>query len=259
MVRNRGLPALETPCSRSTDPLCQGVGASPAYDASWRRLSKWRNSASNQRLAANSAPMLTRVKAEAAAPTIDAVVWDDPVVRRDERVARHRLAQHRPHRVPRRHAFSAADKLNPQTVQFVHYLQKVPSAPRNAVESRDQHDGELLPSRIRHEGVETRTACSLATNTSIFVFVDNLESSLCRQLSKIVQLRFDVLVGSRNADVQGCSLHLLSSSLWEIKFCLRRIGSNAPSECQRAQWETGESLEIPLGIKTLSLRARRAP
>ncbi len=28
---------------------------------------------------ANSAPMLTRVKAEAAAPTIDAVVWDDPV------------------------------------------------------------------------------------------------------------------------------------------------------------------------------------
>jgi putative spermidine/putrescine transport system substrate-binding protein len=27
----------------------------------------------------NSAPMLTRVKAEAASPTIDAVVWDDPV------------------------------------------------------------------------------------------------------------------------------------------------------------------------------------
>src|SRR5690242_13988783 len=27
----------------------------------------------------NSAPMLTRIKAEAAAPTIDAVVWDDPV------------------------------------------------------------------------------------------------------------------------------------------------------------------------------------
>ena len=117
-----------------------------------------------------------------------------------------------PHRIPRRHAFPAADKLNPQTVQFVHYLQKVPSAPRNAVESRDQHDGKLLPSRIRHEGVETRTACLLATNTSIFVFVDNLESSLRRQLSKVVQLRFDVLVGSRNADVQGCSLHLLISS-----------------------------------------------
>src|SRR5579884_26412 len=28
---------------------------------------------------ANSAPMLTRVRAEASAPTIDAVVWDDPV------------------------------------------------------------------------------------------------------------------------------------------------------------------------------------
>jgi putative spermidine/putrescine transport system substrate-binding protein len=28
---------------------------------------------------ANSAPMLTRVKAEASSPTIDAVVWDDPV------------------------------------------------------------------------------------------------------------------------------------------------------------------------------------
>jgi 2-polyprenyl-6-methoxyphenol hydroxylase-like FAD-dependent oxidoreductase len=30
VVRNRGLPALDTPCSRSTDPLCQGVGAKPA-------------------------------------------------------------------------------------------------------------------------------------------------------------------------------------------------------------------------------------
>ena len=29
-VRNRGLPALDTPCSRSTDPLCHGVGAGPA-------------------------------------------------------------------------------------------------------------------------------------------------------------------------------------------------------------------------------------
>jgi hypothetical protein len=29
-VRSRGFPALDTPCSRSTDPLCQGVGAKPA-------------------------------------------------------------------------------------------------------------------------------------------------------------------------------------------------------------------------------------
>jgi len=30
VVRSRGLPDFETPCSRSTDPLCQGVGARPA-------------------------------------------------------------------------------------------------------------------------------------------------------------------------------------------------------------------------------------
>src|SRR5580700_5331619 len=30
VVRNRGFPALDTPCSRSTDPLCQGVGARPS-------------------------------------------------------------------------------------------------------------------------------------------------------------------------------------------------------------------------------------
>jgi len=121
-----------------------------------------------------------------------------------------------PHRIPRRHAFSAADKLDSQTVQFVHYLQKVPSAPRNPVESRDQHDGKLLPSRIRHEGVETRTACLLATNTSIFVFVGDLEASLCRQLSKIVQLRFDMLVGRANPDVYGCFFHVPPPSLYAV-------------------------------------------
>ena len=30
VVRSRGLPDCEMPCSRSTDPLCQGVGARPA-------------------------------------------------------------------------------------------------------------------------------------------------------------------------------------------------------------------------------------
>src|SRR6185436_11256855 len=30
VVRRRGFPALDTPCSWATDPLCQGVGASPA-------------------------------------------------------------------------------------------------------------------------------------------------------------------------------------------------------------------------------------
>ena len=30
MARRRGLPAFDTPCSQSIDPLCQGVGARPA-------------------------------------------------------------------------------------------------------------------------------------------------------------------------------------------------------------------------------------
>src|SRR3954447_20426015 len=30
VVRSRGLPALDTPCSRSIEPLCHGVGARPA-------------------------------------------------------------------------------------------------------------------------------------------------------------------------------------------------------------------------------------
>src|SRR3954463_6925915 len=33
IVRSRGFPALETPCSRWTDPLCHGVGASFFFQA----------------------------------------------------------------------------------------------------------------------------------------------------------------------------------------------------------------------------------
>src|SRR6476659_6937165 len=57
VVRSRGLPALDTPCSRSTAPLCQGVGARPAYAAICRRFSKCRNNPSDQSMAANSGPM----------------------------------------------------------------------------------------------------------------------------------------------------------------------------------------------------------
>src|SRR5665811_559892 len=57
VVRSRGLPALDTPCSCATDPLCQGVGASPAYAPSCFRLVKLRQSPSDQRTATNSAPM----------------------------------------------------------------------------------------------------------------------------------------------------------------------------------------------------------
>jgi hypothetical protein len=35
VVRNRGLPALDTPCSRSTDPLCQSVGRYPPPHGIW--------------------------------------------------------------------------------------------------------------------------------------------------------------------------------------------------------------------------------
>jgi hypothetical protein len=57
VVRSRGLPALDTPCSCATDPLCQGVGASPAYAPSCFRLVKLRHSPSDERTATNSAPM----------------------------------------------------------------------------------------------------------------------------------------------------------------------------------------------------------
>jgi len=60
--------------------------------------------------------------------------------------------------------------------------------------------GKLFPPCIRHEGIKTQTACLLSA-PPIFVFVYNLETSLRRQLSKIVQLRFDVLVGCANPDV----------------------------------------------------------
>src|ERR1019366_5345764 len=88
-------------------------------------------------------------------------------------------------------------------VQLLDPLYKIPSAPRNAVECRHQHDRKLFPPRISHEGIEPRTACLLSANTTIFVFVHNLEASLCRQLSEIVQLRLDVLVGCTDSDVDG--------------------------------------------------------
>ena len=62
VVRNHGLPALDTPCSRSTDPLCQGVGqlASVGRDL----LSVGENfgrAPSDQRTAANSKPIPFRL------------------------------------------------------------------------------------------------------------------------------------------------------------------------------------------------------
>jgi len=66
-------------------------------------------------------------------------------------------------------------------------VQKILSAPGNSVES-DQHDGELLSPRISHLEIKTRAPCLPSTNTTIFVFVHDFESSLGRQLSKIVQL-----------------------------------------------------------------------
>src|SRR3954452_11365817 len=57
IVRSRGLPALETPWSRWTDPLCHGVGASPALAATCFRLLNVRNRPSAQSVAAASGPM----------------------------------------------------------------------------------------------------------------------------------------------------------------------------------------------------------
>jgi hypothetical protein len=101
--------------------------------------------------------------------------------------------------------FSRRDiKTTPRLSNSSHDLQEVLDAPRDPVECRHKHDGKLLSPGIPHEGIKTRTACLLPAN-AIFVFVYDLQASLCRQLSKIVQLRFDVLVGSRNANVDGCS------------------------------------------------------
>jgi len=56
-----GLPALDTPCSRSTAPLCQGVGARPAYAAICRRFSSV-GIALDQSMAANSGSDASYVK-----------------------------------------------------------------------------------------------------------------------------------------------------------------------------------------------------
>ena len=55
-VSQSGLPRDGKLCP-STAPLCQGVGARPAYAAICRRFSKCRNSPSDQSMAANSGPM----------------------------------------------------------------------------------------------------------------------------------------------------------------------------------------------------------
>ena len=88
-----------------------------------------------------------------------------------------------------------------KTVEFVNYLQEVPSAPRDAVKGCHEHHAELLSTGVHHERIETGTPRFLSANTTIFVFVDNLEAALSRQFSEIVQLRFDMLVGDANSDV----------------------------------------------------------
>src|SRR3954449_8618171 len=69
VVRSRGLPACEIPCSRSILPLFHGLGARPAKAESWRWLSKRRKNALNQSTVANSAPIPLSFIGSAAAAT----------------------------------------------------------------------------------------------------------------------------------------------------------------------------------------------
>src|ERR1700677_382158 len=118
------------------------------------------------------------------------------------------------HRIPGRHAFSAAAELDAHTVQLVDDLQEIPCASRNAVERRYQHYGELLSPGVSHERIEPRTPCLLSTNTTIFVLVDNLVALLRCQLAEIVELTFDVLVGRAHSDIERNFFHPICSSTY---------------------------------------------
>ena len=113
----------------------------------------------------------------------------------------------RPYRTACRHTLSAADELYPQTVQLIDYLQEIPSAPRNPVECRHQHHREFLSPSVSHECIKPRTACFLPTDATILIFMHHFEASLCRKLSEVLQLTFDMLIWGRNSDVDGGFLH----------------------------------------------------
>jgi len=51
------------------------------------------------------------------------------------------------------------------------------------------------------------TPCLSSGDTAIFILMHNLVASLCCQLSKIVKLTLDMLIGGRNTDIKRDFFH----------------------------------------------------
>src|ERR1700740_2078550 len=104
-------------------------------------------------------------------------------------------------------AFSAGDERNTQTVQLVNHLQEMSRTPRYAVERRNEHDFESLLPCVCHQRVQTRTPRSPSRNPTILIDLDHLKGTPRSKLPQVVKLRFNVLVGGGDTNVNGGGFH----------------------------------------------------
>jgi len=78
-------------------------------------------------------------------------------------------------------------------IQFVEHLQEVAHISGNSVERGDQNNVKAMSAGICKKPVENRVV-RFCTGNCVCIFVNNFESALLRQFTKVVKLSFCVLV-----------------------------------------------------------------
>jgi hypothetical protein len=91
--------------------------------------------------------------------------------------------------------FPQTHKLNSQMAEFIEHLQKMSHVSGYSVERGDQNNIEAMSAGICKKLVETRTFGFCARNC-VRVFMNDFKSALLRQFTKVIKLRFSMLVAS---------------------------------------------------------------
>jgi hypothetical protein len=99
------------------------------------------------------------------------------------------------------------------SIQFVDDLKEMAGGSRQPVKRSHENDCELPLACIRHQCIQPRTPRFAARYAPVLVLLHDFKSALGGKLSQVVQLGLDMLVGTRNSDIECGSLHLWEFSL----------------------------------------------
>jgi hypothetical protein len=91
-------------------------------------------------------------------------------------------------------------------VEFINDRQKVLHRPGDPIERHNQNHAKLAPVSVGQQGIETDTP-RFSAGPNIRVLMDNLVPTACSQLTQLVKLIFDALVGRADPCINGGFWH----------------------------------------------------